>query len=77
MPMLPIPDTVRTRFDAVLDKRAVATALRADYKKWLRYFLDYCGGNVKNIRPHIVWFEAQQGKRAEIRVGAEERCLIS
>ena len=41
MPMLPIPDTVLTRFDAILEKRAVAPALRADYKKWLRYFLDF------------------------------------
>jgi integrase len=41
MPMLPIPDTVLTRCDAVLDKRAVAPALRADFKKWLRYFLDF------------------------------------
>ena len=42
MPMLPIPDTVLTRFDAILEKRGVAPALRADYKKWLRYFLDLC-----------------------------------
>jgi hypothetical protein len=42
MPMLPIPDTALTRFDAVLHKRAVAPALRADFKKWLRYFLDFC-----------------------------------
>ena len=40
--MLPIPDTILRRFDAVLDKRAVAPALRADFKKWLRYFLDFC-----------------------------------
>ena len=40
--MLPVPDTILTRFDAILDKRAVAPALRADYKKWLRYFLDFC-----------------------------------
>ena len=32
MPMLPIPDAVLTRFDAVLDKRAVAPALRADIR---------------------------------------------
>jgi len=33
MSMLPIPDTVLTRFDAVLDKSAVAPALRTDFKK--------------------------------------------
>jgi hypothetical protein len=38
MPMLPIPDTVLTRFDAILDKRAVALALCADFKKCLDIF---------------------------------------
>jgi hypothetical protein len=42
MPMLLISDTVLTRFDAILDKRVVAPALLVDYKKWLRYFLDFC-----------------------------------
>ena len=42
MPMLPIPDTVLARFDAVLDKIAVAPTLRAHFKKWLRHFLDFC-----------------------------------
>ena len=55
MPMLPIRDTVLTRFDAILDKRAVAPALRADYKKWLRYFLDFCSKYpVSDIRSHRV-----------------------
>jgi hypothetical protein len=42
MPMLPVPAPVLTRFDAILEKRAVAPIQRADYKKWLRYFLDFC-----------------------------------
>ena len=40
MPMLPVPASVLTRFDAILEKRGVAPIKRADYKKWLRYFLD-------------------------------------
>ena len=28
--------------DAILEKRAVAPTQRADFKKWLRYFLDFC-----------------------------------
>ncbi|MEK7718552.1 MAG: hypothetical protein AAB347_02910 [Bacteroidota bacterium] len=40
--MLTIPDNILTRFEAVLSKRTVAPAQRADYKKWLRYFLDFC-----------------------------------
>ncbi|PIZ19288.1 MAG: integron integrase, partial [Deltaproteobacteria bacterium CG_4_10_14_0_8_um_filter_43_12] len=42
MPMLPVPASVLTRFDAILEKRGVAPIKRADYKKWLRYFLDLC-----------------------------------
>jgi len=42
MPMLPVPVPILTRFDAILDKRAVASIQRPDYKKWLRYFLDFC-----------------------------------
>ena len=29
-------------FDAILEKRAVAPIWRADYKKWLRHFPDFC-----------------------------------
>lgn len=42
MPMLPVPVPILNRFDAILEKRAVAPKQRADYKKWLRYFLDFC-----------------------------------
>lgn len=40
--MLTIPDNILTSFEAVLSKRTVAPAQRADYKKCLRYFLDFC-----------------------------------
>ena len=39
MPMLPVPVPIMKRFDAILEKRDVAPIQRADYKKWLRYFL--------------------------------------
>jgi len=42
MPMLPVPVAILTRFEAILEKRTVAPILRSDYKKWLRYFLDFC-----------------------------------
>ena len=40
--MLPVPDDILTRFNAILEKHAVAPVQRTSYKKWLRYFLDYC-----------------------------------
>ena len=42
MPMLSVPVPILTRFDAILEKRAIAPLQRADYKRWLGYFLDFC-----------------------------------
>jgi hypothetical protein len=41
--MLPVPDDISAAFEAVLQKRGVSPSLRADYRKWLRYFLDFRG----------------------------------
>ena len=41
--MLLIPDDILTHFDAVLKKRAVPYSSHKEYKKWLRYYLDFCG----------------------------------
>jgi len=41
--MLPLPQNVLAPFDEVLEKRAVPASSRAHYRKWLRYFLDFCG----------------------------------
>lgn len=40
--MLSIPNDTASRFDAVLQQREVPEAIRVYYRKWLRYFLDYC-----------------------------------
>ena len=40
--MLNIPEDIRTRFDALLTKRAVPSRDHNHYKKWLRYYLDFC-----------------------------------
>jgi len=40
--MLLIPDDILAQYIAVLNKRAIAVSRREDYKKWLRYYLDFC-----------------------------------
>jgi len=40
--MLNIPPELLTRYVAFLEKRAVPSSQYNDYKKWLRYYLDYC-----------------------------------
>jgi hypothetical protein len=41
--MLPVPQDVLAEFDAVLRECAVPAPFRGDYRKWLRYFLDFRG----------------------------------
>jgi integron integrase len=40
--MLPIQQNVLTRFNKVLQQRAIPGASLVHYRKWLRYFLDFC-----------------------------------
>ncbi len=42
MPMLSIPNDILTKFEAILEKRLVAVERRFEFKKWPRYFLDFC-----------------------------------
>jgi hypothetical protein len=39
--MEPIPDDILKQFNAVLEQKAVIASLRDDYRKWLRYYLDF------------------------------------
>ena len=39
--MLPVPDNILKEFETVLEKKGIAKKLRPDFKKWLRYFLDF------------------------------------
>jgi integron integrase len=39
--VLAIPEEILKQFDAVLEQKAVPSSLRADYRKWLRYYLDF------------------------------------
>ena len=41
--MLAIPPAVRDQFEHYLQNKAVPTNLREIYRKWLRYYLDFCG----------------------------------
>lgn len=40
--MLNIPPDLLWRFVAVLEERGVPSAQHAYYRKWLRYYLDFC-----------------------------------
>jgi integron integrase len=37
----PIPDDILKQFNEILEQKAVSSSLRDDYRKWLRYYLDF------------------------------------
>ncbi len=39
--MQPIPEDILVQFNAVLEQKAVSATLRDDYRKLLRYYLDF------------------------------------
>ncbi len=39
--MEPIPKDILIQFDEILKQRNIPLSSHADYRKWLRYFLDY------------------------------------
>ena len=41
--MQPVPSDILTQFEAVLKKGTVPYSSHKEYKKWLRYYLDFCG----------------------------------
>jgi hypothetical protein len=40
--MFSIPKEIADQYDNVLQQRAIPEVFRAHYRKWLRYFLDFC-----------------------------------
>jgi hypothetical protein len=40
--MLPIPENVSAQFSQILNQRAIHKSSHGYYRKWLRYFLDFC-----------------------------------
>ena len=40
--MLPIPPELQAQFEEHLAKRSIPNGLHGVYKKWLRYYLDFC-----------------------------------
>ena len=39
--MQPIPEDILKQFNAVLAQKAVSSSLQDEYRKWLKYYLDF------------------------------------
>jgi hypothetical protein len=48
--MQPIPEDILIQFNAVLKQKSVPSSLHDDYRKWLKYYLDF---RVKDPPPDI------------------------
>ena len=40
--MLAIPSALQTQFEEYLRNKGIPNRLQGEYKKWLRYYLDFC-----------------------------------
>ena len=39
--MQPIPEDILRQFNAILTQKAVPSSLHGEYRKWLKYYLDF------------------------------------
>jgi hypothetical protein len=47
--MIPVPNDVMGKYNAVLKEHGIDGALISDYKKWLRYFFDFCAKYAESV----------------------------
>ena len=57
--MLQISPKIRTLFDTMLIEKNIPKSTHADYRKWLRYYLDFChkyhfDNSKKESLPHFI-----------------------
>jgi hypothetical protein len=70
--MLSVPQSVLSRYESILRKQGVATDRFPDYKKWLRYFLDfqakYPPPDSKTEQIRLFYEKLRQKKQAEYQL---------
>ena len=80
--MLLIPNAIFSEYVTHLNKREIAVGTFAEYKKWLRYYLDFCdkysvpdakSERVLNIREQLDDYEDLR----TLREAKEEDCGVS
>jgi len=54
MDMHAIPGDISNRFNEALKQRAIHESLHVHYKKWLRYFFDFCRKYSPETKPEQV-----------------------
>ncbi len=78
--MKPIPGDILTQYEAVLKKRAVPVSRHTDYRKWLRYYLDFRGKYTlpDSKSEHVRLFIEKLQKKSDARTAkADSACTVS
>jgi len=56
--MISIPSEIPVRFNSALAKNRIAKEYQNHYRKWLRYYLDFCQKyNFQGIQPESIIFK--------------------
>lgn len=75
--MLAIPSALQSKFDEQLQIRAISSALHNPYRKWLRYYLDFCRKyrfpprQEKSLSPFIRKLQEKQQPKEQQEQAAE------
>ena len=69
--MLPIPSALQEQFEEYLRNKAIPNSLQGAYKKWLRYYLDFCrkynfSPTHKESLPHFIR-KLQEKKQTKVQ----------
>jgi len=70
--MIAVPNAIAGQYDAVLKKQEIPISQYADYKKWLRFFLDFCA-KYPGPKGAIQQAQAFLEKLREKKQGEEQR----
>jgi len=57
--MISVPHDIQTRFQTLLASKAVPKKYHFHYKRWLRYYWDFCHkyGCVNGVKPWLAHFD--------------------
>ncbi len=75
--MIKVPSDIMSRFQTSLDRRPIPKRYQAYYKKWLRFYWDFChkyhhpAAKCESLRPFIEKLRQKKQKNFQIRQASD------
>jgi hypothetical protein len=69
--MLQVPRDLQHRYEEALGAASIGRELRADYRKWLRFYLDFCGKYGHPATSSVPLFMAKLARRTSRKHGGD------